>query len=360
MERALALAAQAVFDTAPNPAVGCVIVADGTIVGEGATAPPGGPHAEIAALAAAGAAARGADVYVTLEPCCHHGRTGPCTAALIEAGVARVVYALDDPNPAVAGAGAAALTAAGITVESGPGSAAAQRINAGFFSRMQQGRPWLRVKLAASLDGRTALADGTSQWITGAASRADVHRWRARSGAILTGIDTVLADNPSLTARPDDPALRFAPPLRVVLDSKGRLRADARLFDSPDPVLVIGCEGSRAAASLPDSVQFASVAATPDGRCDLHAVMRLLASLEINDVWTEAGRTLCGALLEAGLVDELIVYTAPVVLGTDALGMFGIAGPRRIDERLQMQIDSCVRCGDDLRVTYVRSTVAAS
>lgn len=359
MERALQLAANAIYDTDPNPAVGCVIAAGGEIIGEGWTQAAGGPHAEIVALQQAGSLAAGATVYVTLEPCCHTGRTGPCTTALIEARVAAVVYAVDDPHPAVAGGGVAALRKAGIEVRQGPGSDRSRRLNAGFFSRWERGRPYVRLKMAASLDGRTALRNGVSQWITAAPARADVHRWRARSSVVLTGSGTVLADDPQLTARPRDLERNFLPPLRVILDSRLQIPAQARLFADAGPVLVLTCIDRHPGGDLPEHVRVERVAADDSHRCELHAVLALLAQHELNDVWVEAGRTLSGNLLQAGLVDELIVYTAPVVLGDDALGMFALGGFTDMTQRLEFSIDSTLQIGRDLRVVLRPRNVAS-
>ena len=352
MQRALELAANAIFDTDPNPAVGCVVVRDGAIVGEGWTAPPGGPHAEIVALAAAGARAAGASVYVTLEPCCHTGRTGPCTSALIEAGVARVVYATEDPNPMVGGGGARLLRSAGIEVEGGIGAQETRRLNAGFFSRMERGRPFVRLKVAASIDGRTALGNGVSKWITGAAARADVHQWRARSSAVVTGVATVIADDPLLSARGDTLPSRFAQPLRVVLDSQLRIPATARIFSAESPVLILTCVNEPRHAGLPPYVEVATVRADAVGRCEVHAVLELLAGRAINDVWVEAGGTVAASFLTAGLVDELFVYTAPVVLGDDGLGMFSLRGLTSMDQRYEFDVDSVKSFGRDLRIVY--------
>jgi len=359
MQRALELAANAIFDTDPNPAVGCVVVRDGEVVGEGWTAPPGGPHAEIVALSAAGARAAGSCVYVTLEPCCHVGRTGPCTTALIDAGVRRVVYATEDPNPAVGGGGARLLRSAGIEVASGIGAPETRKINAGFFSRMERGRPFVRVKVAASIDGRTALANGVSKWITGAAARADVHRWRARSSAVLTGVATVIADDPMLTARGDSLPARFVQPLRVVLDSHLKVPAAAQIFAATTPVLILTCATDIRRSQLPPHVEVRSVRADADGRCDLHAVLELLAERDINDVWVEAGSRVAGSFVTAGLVDELFIYTAPVVLGDDGLGMFALHGLTSMDQRYEFEVDSVETFGSDLRVLYRPVKVSA-
>jgi diaminohydroxyphosphoribosylaminopyrimidine deaminase/5-amino-6-(5-phosphoribosylamino)uracil reductase len=358
MRRALELAAKALLVADPNPAVGCVIVRDGAVVGEGWTAPPGGPHAEIAALAAAGARAAGACVYVTLEPCCHTGRTGPCTTALIAAGVARVVYAAEDPNPAVAGGGIRLLRDAGIEVEAGEGARETRQLNAGFFSRMQRGRPFVRLKIAASIDGRTALGNGVSQWITGAQARADVHYWRARSSAVLSGAATVLADDSLLTARPGNAPGPFVQPLRVVLDPQLRIPPTARMLEADSPVLILTCAPEPRLPGLPQHVELAAVAADSAGRCDLPAVLALLGARAINDLWVEAGSTLAGAFLSAGVIDELFVYTAPVVLGDDGLGMFALRGLTSMAQRYEFEVNSVEALGSDLRVVYRPATVA--
>ena len=355
MARALELGARGAASTDPNPAVGCVIVRDGRVVGEGYTQPAGGNHAEIEALAAAGAQAAGATVFVSLEPCAHTGRTGPCTRALIDARVARVVYAVDDPNPIVAGKGAEALRAAGIDVESPLLAAEAEAQNRGFFARMRKGRPWVRVKLAASLDGRTALANGKSQWLTGEAARRDVHAWRARSSAVMTGIGTVLADDPELTARTDGLGIRVLQPKRVVVDSKLRTPPAAKLFAARtggEPIVFAGAEAagdvSRRRELERAGARIESVAANP--HCDLAEVVARLGVLEINSVWVEAGPTLSGALLGAGLVDELFIYYAPCLLGNSARGMFELPRLTSLDERYRLVVDDVLRIGDDFRV----------
>ncbi len=267
--------------------------------------------------------ARGATVYVTLEPCCHLGRTGPCTKALIEAGVARVVFAGGDPNPRVGGGGARELAAAGIAVEGGVLEQAAEPLNRGFFARMRRGTPWVRSKIAASLDGRTALANGSSQWITGSPARADVQRWRALSSAIMTGSGTMRADNPALTARPQeagiDSSLGVEQPLRVIVDAQLKTPPTARTLALPGDVLIFTTQegGSAAAALRSAGARIERVAG--EQHCDLSAVLARLGELEINDVWVEAGAGLNGALLAAGLIDELVIYTAPVVLGASAV-----------------------------------------
>lgn len=359
MARALRLAERGVCTTDPNPTVGCVLVANGRVVGEGFTQPAGGAHAERVALGAAGRAARGATAYVTLEPCSHTGRTSPCTDALIEAGVARVVCAMLDPNPLVSGKGARQLEQAGIAVETDLLASAAERINRGFFARMRRGRPWVRLKVAASLDGRTALANGESQWLTGEAARRDVHRWRARSSAVLTGIGTVLADDPALTARLDEAPREPLQPVRVIVDSRLRTPSGAKTLALPGRVLVFAgqSDGPRADELAAAGAEIEAVPADP--RCDLSAVLARLAALEVNSVWVEAGATLNGALLEAGLVDELVCYYAPQILGDTARGMFALAPLARLADRIELSIDDVRHIGSDLRIMASLNTVAA-
>lgn len=353
MAEALRLARRGWYTAHPNPRVGCVIVRDGAIVGRGWHVQTGGPHAEIVALAEAGDAARGATAYVTLEPCCHHGRTPPCTDALQAAAVARVVIGAPDPNPAVAGRGVAALRAAGIEVAAGVMAADCAALNPGFEMRMRAGRPKVTVKIAASLDGRTALASGDSRWISGEQARADVQRLRAASGAILTGIGTVLADDPRLTVRAADlPAARQ--PLRVILDSRLRLPTQAQLLALPGETLVAslaGTDPSRAAALEARGAELLPLPGAGSG-VDLQALLRALAEREINDVLVEAGPILNGALLDAGLVDELIVYQAPQVLGADARGMFAIRPLGDMAARPEFDLCESRRIGDDLRLRY--------
>lgn len=344
MARALRLAEGAAFTARPNPMVGCVIAHGERIVGEGWHQRTGGPHAEVFALRQAGAEARGATAYVTLEPCAHYGRTPPCALALIEAGVGRVVAAMRDPFPKVDGGGFLLLREAGIEVAEGLMAAQARELNHGFLSRIERGRPWLRVKLAASLDGRTAMADGSSKWITGDAARADVQQWRARAGAILTGADTVLADDPMLTVRLADTDV--LPPLRVVLDSRLRSLECARVREGGAPTLYL----HDAAVSPPDAAdaEFASVPGH-EGRLDLGAVLALLAERGINEVHTEAGATLSGALLAGGWVDELLLYQAPILLGEHGRPLLAGLGIHAMDQQRRLRVVDQRQVGADLR-----------
>jgi diaminohydroxyphosphoribosylaminopyrimidine deaminase/5-amino-6-(5-phosphoribosylamino)uracil reductase len=367
MSHALRLAANGLYDTAPNPAVGCVLVNERGVVGTGWTAPAGGPHAERVALAAAGAAARGATAYVTLEPCCHTGRTGPCTQALIEARVARVVYAGRDPNPRVNGGGASELAAAGIAVEGGVMERAAEPLNRGFFTRMRRGWPYVRSKLAVSLDGRTALANGASQWITSKEARADVHRWRARSSAVLTGSGTVVDDDPSLDARREEAgiaaALGIKQPLRVIIDARLKTPPQAKTLSLPGEVLVLttrALDDPAARALQAARARVERVAGNAE-HCDLTAVIEHLgAAHEINDVWVEAGAGLNGALLQAGLIDELIIYMAPRLLGDSARGMFAVPALQSLAAGWNLVFDDIRKIGADLRITARVSRVAGA
>lgn len=320
MRTALALAEQAIGLSDPNPRVGCVLVnARGHVIGQGHTQAAGGPHAEVMALREAaerGLVLRGATAYVTLEPCAHQGRTPPCCDALIAAGLARVVAAMVDPNPLVAGLGMARLRAAGLSAEvfpsTSPQALAAAELNIGFLSRMLRRRPWVRLKIAASLDGRTALPDGRSQWITGAAARADGHAWRKRAGAVLTGIGTVLDDDPRLDVRLVPTARQ---PLRVVLDSQSRIRADARILQPPGDTWVCSVHPGARTDLTTQCVQQHTLAASPHGHIDLAALLALLHQHDINELHVEAGARLNGAWLRAGLVDELLLYLAPKLIG---------------------------------------------
>jgi diaminohydroxyphosphoribosylaminopyrimidine deaminase / 5-amino-6-(5-phosphoribosylamino)uracil reductase len=369
MAGALRLAERGLYTTDPNPRVGCVLVRDGVVVGEGWHRRAGEPHAERIALAAAGDAARGATAYVTLEPCAHHGRTPPCVDGLIEAGVARVVAAVEDPNPRVAGRGLAGLRAAGIAAGVGLMAAEAEALNPGFFRRMRDGLPYVRCKLAMSLDGRTAMASGESRWITGDAARADVHRLRARSSAILTGIDTVLADDPSMNVRlppadgvgGDDIGVRQ--PLRVVLDSRLRMPPTARMLGLDGATLVVcAAPAAEATGDAEDALRRAGAEVVrvaprdgcPDLRPDLRALLALLAAREINEVLIESGPTLAGAALAEGLVDELVVYVAPHLMGDAARGLVHLPGLERMADRLALAFRDVRQVGGDLRLTLTR------
>lgn len=346
MARALRLAERGACTTRPNPMVGCVLARAGEVVGEGWHERAGGPHAEVHALRAAGAQARGATVYVTLEPCAHHGRTPPCADALVAAGVGRVVAAMRDPFPQVNGGGFERLRAAGIEVDSGLMEAQARELNKGYLARVERGRPWLRLKFGASLDGRTALASGASKWITGEAARADVQRWRARASAILTGAGTVLADDPALTVRAPAPAACL-PPLRVVLDTQLRSLGCTKLRDGSAPTLYLHASGI--AAPVLDGVEFAGVR-LHEGRLDLGAALEVLAERGINEVQVEAGAELGGALLKAGLVDELLVYVAPLLLGGDARPLLAGLGIETMAERFALRTLDVRQVGEDLRL----------
>lgn len=346
MARALRLAERGAYTTRPNPMVGCVIARGDEVVGEGWHQRQGGPHAEVFALEQAGERARGATAYVTLEPCAHTGSTGPCADALVAAGVARVVAAMRDPFEAVDGKGFERLEAAGVQVQSGLMEAQARALNRGFLSRIQRGRPWLRIKLGSSLDGRTAMANGDSKWITGEAARADVMHWRARSGAIVTGSGTVLTDDPQLTVRFHDDT-QFVPPLRVVLDTGLATVARGRVREGDAPTLYLHAPDVKPPRQLD-----AERAAVPlrDGELDLEAVLALLAGRGINEVQVETGATLAGAFLRAGLVDELLLYMAPVLLGSDARPLFAGLGIEQMAQRLQLRLVETRQVGDDLRL----------
>ncbi|MEN8178057.1 MAG: bifunctional diaminohydroxyphosphoribosylaminopyrimidine deaminase/5-amino-6-(5-phosphoribosylamino)uracil reductase RibD [Pseudomonadota bacterium] len=358
MARAIQLAEKGRYTTDPNPRVGCVLVKQGEMVGEGYHRRAGEPHAERNALAMAGEHARGATAYVTLEPCCHHGRTPPCTDGLLEAGVKRVVVAMQDPNPLVAGEGLAILAAAGVEVESGVLQEQAEQLNPGFIKRMRQGLPYVRCKLAMSLDGRTAMASGESKWITSADSRRDVHRLRAGSSAILTGIGTLLADDPSMDVRlaPSELGLEadlpMPTPIRVVLDPDLSMPVTAGMLKLPGLTLVVSKNDDpvRVAALEQAGAQVLSAAVDGAG-LDLQQVMRLLAEQEINEVLLESGATLAGAMLSEGLIDELIVYLAPHIMGHGARGLFHLPGLEQMADRHDLHIDDVRKVGQDIRIT---------
>ena len=352
MRRALELAARGLYTTDPNPRVGCVLVRDGRVLGEGWHERPGEAHAEVNALRAAADAAQGATAYVTLEPCAHTGRTPPCTQALIGARVGRVVYATGDPNPQVNGAGAAALRAAGIDTVGDVLAAEARALNPGFFKRMRSGLPWVRVKLGASLDGRTALANGASRWVTGPAARQDAQRFRARSSVVLSGSGTVLADDPALNVRIEGASRQ---PLRAVLDSELRVPPQARMFDREGPALVFtaSTDAARRAELERRGVRVETVARAPQGGLALEPVLRRLAEQAANEIWVEAGARLAGALLCARLVDELIVYLAPSLLGPTARALVELPEITQLEQRMRLQFTECKPIGPDLRLTAV-------
>ncbi|MBL8527553.1 MAG: bifunctional diaminohydroxyphosphoribosylaminopyrimidine deaminase/5-amino-6-(5-phosphoribosylamino)uracil reductase RibD [Burkholderiales bacterium] len=347
MARALRLAERGLYTTTPNPRVGCVIVRDGTVVGEGWHERAGEPHAEIHALRAAGDRARGATVYVSLEPCCHHGRTPPCVDALIEAGVARTVAAMQDPNPRVAGAGLARLRAAGIETAAGVLEAEAREVNIGFVSRMMRGRPWVRMKIAASLDGKTALLNGRSQWITGADARRDGHRFRARACAVLTGFGTVRDDDPRLTVRDVDTPRQ---PLKIVVDSRIETPPDAKVMMRGNVLVFAAIDDRARRVALED--RGAEVVLLPNAvrKVDLDGMMRELGRRELNEVHVEAGFKLNGSLLTAGVVDELVLYLAPCLLGDAARGLFDLPALDDLGERRALAIRDVRHVGADLRM----------
>ena len=359
MVRALQLAELGRYTTGPNPRVGCVVVRDGQVVGEGWHRRAGEPHAEALALAEAGDRARGSTVYVTLEPCCHQGRTPPCSDALIAAGVGRVVAAMVDPNPLVSGRGMERLANAGILAETGLMADAAAALNPGFIKRMTERRPYGRCKLAASLDGRTSMASGESKWISSEAARRDVHRLRAASGAIVTGVGTVIADDPAFTVRiapeglaglaPGEPVPQ---PLRVVVDSQLRTPPQARLLALPGPVVVACSETAPRSRGDALTALGAQLLPLPEahGRVDLAALASWLADREINEVLVESGPTLAGAALTAGLVDELILYLAPHLMGHDGRALFQLPGLTRMEHRIPLRIDDIRRIGPDIRL----------
>lgn len=353
MERALALAARGMYTTDPNPRVGCVLVKDGEVIGEGHTQPAGQDHAEIQAMKDArtrGHDLRGATAYVTLEPCSHFGRTPPCANALIEAKVARVIAAMEDPNPLVSGRGLSILRDAGVDVRCGLLANEARELNIGFVSRMVRKRPWVRMKIAASLDGRTGLPSGESQWITGAAARADGHAWRARASAILTGIGTVKEDDPRMTVRAVDTPRQ---PKRVLVDSRLDVPPEAQILaGAPTLVFCAALDERNAGRAEALRARGAELVALGNahGKVDLPAMLGELAARGVNELHVEAGYKLNGSLMREGCVDELLIYVAPSLLGTDALGMIDIAAPASLDARTRLNFHAVDRIGDDLRI----------
>ena len=354
MAQALALAQQSLYLTSPNPRVGCVLVNPaGHTIGQGHTQQAGGPHAEVMALrdaAAQGHSTAGATAYVTLEPCSHHGRTGPCCDALINAGVRKVVASIADPNPLVAGQGFARLRAAGVDVEVGPGAAESRELNIGFFSRMLRKTPWVRMKIAASLDGKTALPDGTSQWITSEAARTDGHAWRARACAVLTGIGTVLEDNPRLDVRLVDTPRQ---PIRVLVDSRLQVPLDAHILRATPPLYIYAAVQNDAKKSALQALG-ATVIYLPDtqnaqGKVDLAAMLRDLGARQINELHIEAGAKLHGSLIRAGLVDEFLVYLAPQLSGAGR-GMAEFGPLAALSEATPLSFESTTLVGPDLRI----------
>jgi diaminohydroxyphosphoribosylaminopyrimidine deaminase/5-amino-6-(5-phosphoribosylamino)uracil reductase len=359
MARALQLARRGLYTTHPNPRVGCVIVRDAQIVGEGWHERAGEPHAEVHALRMAGEAARGADVYVTLEPCSHHGRTPPCANALVQAGVARVVAAMVDPNPLVAGNGLQILQQAGIATAAGLLESDARALNPGFITRMERNRPYIRVKMAMSLDGRTAMESGESVWITGEAARRDVQFLRAQAGAILTGIGTVLADDPSLNVRLTATELGISgevrQPVRVVLDSKLRFPLNAAMLTLPGEILIYTCSDKLAKITQLEQAGV-KVRRFAGDKLALSAVMTALVEDGITEVHVEAGATLCGALVEQGFADELVIYLAPHLMGSSARALFNLPHISQMQERIGLTIRDIRAVGGDWRMIITPQT----
>ena len=365
MADALRLAKKGLCTTSPNPRVGCVIVKDGVKVGEGWHQKAGEPHAEVHALRVAGDEARGATAYVTLEPCSHYGRTPPCAEGLIKAGVARVVGAVRDPNPSVAGRGYEMLRQAGIEVVESCLEAEATAINAGFMKRMRTGLPYVRVKLAMSLDGRTAMASGESQWITGSAARRDVQALRAQSCAVITGADSVIIDNPSMTVRPDEAGLDIPEglrrqPLRVIVDGAHRVSNEATIFDKPGDILIAARTPPASPINRDTSLGALNYwSGERDEHTDIDALLRHLASQGSNEVLIESGAKLTGAFVSAGLVDELIVYCAPTLLGSDARPLLSLP-LSEMNQQIRWQWQDVRMIGNDLRLTLHPDTSEAA
>ena len=353
MSRALQLAERGLYTTQPNPRVGCVLVKDGKIIGEGWHQKAGAAHAEINALHQAGDKAIGATAYVTLEPCSHYGRTPPCVDALITARVSRVVAAMEDPNPLVSGNGLKRLTQAGIKVESGLLAAQARELNPGFIKRMTHNLPWVRIKMAMSVDGRTAMASGESQWITGTAARTDGQKLRARSSAVMTGIGTLLADDPRLDVRLTAEELSIAgsvpQPLRVILDSQLRCPVSARIFQSAGPIVIL-TTSEKQFSSASEAVKIVKIAAH-NRQINLTEALKWLAQQQINELHVEAGSVLCGALLAANLVDEIVIYMAPHIMGNAARGLFHLPQISKMQQRIDLVIQDIRAVGKDWRIT---------
>lgn len=347
MARALRLAERGLFTTTPNPRVGCVLVNDGRVVGEGWHERAGEAHAEVAALKAAGAAAAGATAYVSLEPCAHHGRTPPCADALVAGRVGRVVAAMQDPNPQIAGRGLQMLRDAGIRADAGLMEEQARELNIGFVSRMTRGRPWMRIKIAASLDGRTALKNGVSQWVTGSDARRDGHHWRARSCAVMTGIGTLKDDDPRLTVRDVQTSRQ---PLRIVVDSRLRITPQAKVLDGGPVLIATATHDAARARTLQDQGAAVVVLPNAEGKVDLLRLAEHLAGLGLNEVLVEAGMNLNSALLRAGVVDELLLYLAPHMLGDAGRAMFDLGELTQMDQRLDLEIRDTRSFGPDFRI----------
>ena len=361
MQLALDLAKQGEFTTTPNPSVGCVLVKDGKVVGKGFHAKAGEPHAEVMALREAGENARGATAYVTLEPCSHFGRTPPCAKGLVEAGVTKVIAAMCDPNPQVAGKGLQILTDAGIESAVGLLEENAEQLNKGFLKRMRTGKPFVQLKLAMSIDGKTAMASGESKWITGAQARADVQQYRAKASAILSTSQTVLADDPSLNVRweelPSDvkadyPQEKLRQPVRVILDSSHKVRSDFKVFSTESPVWLVGEDGYPL-AGFPVFTEYLQLDRN-QGETRLQALMSALGKRQINTLWVEAGATLAGALIAENLVDELIIYMAPKLLGDQARDLCHLPNLTQLADAPLWQLQSCEPVGDDLKLIYIR------
>lgn len=361
MQLALDLAKQGEFTTTPNPSVGCVLVKDGEVVGKGFHAKAGEPHAEVIALREAGENARGATAYVTLEPCSHFGRTPPCAKGLVEAGVSKVIAAMCDPNPQVAGKGLQILSDAGIESAVGLLEENAEQLNKGFLKRMRTGKPFVQLKLAMSIDGKTAMASGESKWITGAQARADVQQYRAKASAILSTSQTVLADDPSLNVRweelppnvkADYPQEKLRQPVRVILDSSHKVRSDFKVFSTESPVWLVG-EDDYPLTGFPVFTEYLQLDRN-QGETRLQALMSALGKRQINTLWVEAGATLAGALIAENLVDELIIYMAPKLLGDQARDLCHLPNLTQLADAPLWQLQSCEPVGDDLKLIYIR------